>query len=352
MSRTAVRGGVGGIVVLLAVFLLTGIGNARPVAQPRVLQGPPLGFGIPGNGPPDATIGQEYSYSFCRPAPAKPTAKCPHHDPGLANPDGGDGDHYILKLANTLPQGLRLSNSGVLYGTPNGRPGTYGVRICAYDSAHQFGPAVCKQTNIAVRQPPDFELQADPAPPIELVPGGPKAQVRLRIGALRGFDSKVSFDVDAPEEVNYSLAPRASRQQVVLQLWTLANANAANRTVTVTGEGGGQTHALKLAVKIRDIDLEGSPATLELTTGERTVSAKVVVSSKNGYAGPVNLALTGASATLHASLDGSATVTAGGSTEKTLTLWADQKAKLGTFPSPWARKSPRPTGDRAARVPT
>src|SRR5439155_14189253 len=113
---------------------------------------------------------------------------------------------------------------------------------------------------------------------------------------------------------------------------TLSSATPGTYNVVVTGKGtsGGvaQTHSVTVTLLVPGFSLAASPSSLTVARrGSGTFT--VTVSPSGGFTSPVNLSVSGLPNGATASF--SPAVPAPGASS-TLTITADQNAKLGTFP--------------------
>lgn len=142
-------------VVTVAIGLVScaggGNNNPNPVGPGPVARA--LTFTVnPPNLPP-ATIGQQYSQSFCDPKPA-PGLFCGGPlpaNPPTNNPTGGT-PHYNFSTGVGYPFGLGMNLNGVLEGTPtnvNTAGRTYTFDVCVTD---QVSARVCVPVSIQVLQ--------------------------------------------------------------------------------------------------------------------------------------------------------------------------------------------------------
>ena len=114
-------------------------GAASPASSDSV----PIRFNAPGQ--LNGTVGQVFSYSFCRPALTGSADLC--NDVG-ANPTGGQPPYHFQLGAGTgfPPSGLSLGLNGILSGTPSAA-GTKTFSVCAVDLSAK---SVCQDVIMAI----------------------------------------------------------------------------------------------------------------------------------------------------------------------------------------------------------
>jgi|GEM_PF-6669908 len=139
IMRTAAAFAVG----LAALTLTTSCGGLASASGPSV---PTLAFDPPQQH--QATVGQPFSYSFCRPALNTSAQLCGSLTGGTITPTGGKPTyHFQLGSGGGFPPtGLVLGLNGILSGTPTvGGPATFDV--CAIDLA---GNSACRPVTVEV----------------------------------------------------------------------------------------------------------------------------------------------------------------------------------------------------------
>lgn len=167
-----------------------------------------------------ATVGQSYLYSFCRPRP-ETGLFCGgplRSNPVTSNPTGG-APHYTFSHGIGIPFGLTLNFNGVLEGTPTERTptGLQRFEVCATDQA---GTRVCQMAEILVVAPTPTPVPptVTPVPPtvtpipptVTPVPPTPTATeipsaVSIQAGSC-DFVQRFEFPNAVTEEFNVTIS--------------------------------------------------------------------------------------------------------------------------------------------------
>jgi len=132
--------------VVVAGLLLAGCGSNFGFVPDDVPE-PPLLFGVPAT--LQATVGEEFKFSFCRPELNSSSDLCPK---GATNPTGGSPP-YHFQLGSGVgfpPVGLTLGLNGILSGTPTVATSSLGggeFSVCAVDLS---GTSVCRTVKMTI----------------------------------------------------------------------------------------------------------------------------------------------------------------------------------------------------------
>lgn len=145
-----------------------------------------------------ATVGADYSFSLCQPAPRSATDLCPRSLTERAtNPTGGAAPYrFQLDSGSTLPPGISLNLNGTFAGTPSAA-GQYRFSVCVVDvggnSACQ--PAIINVAGAQAVAPPATQAPVAPAATPAPTPFSVDFQVRIKMAS--GGDSRIFFTVPA-----------------------------------------------------------------------------------------------------------------------------------------------------------
>jgi subtilisin family serine protease len=171
-------------------------------------------------------------------------------------------------------------------------PGTYPLTITGSSGATSHSATA----SLVVPAPPDFAVGVSPAS--RSVFGGDAATYTVGVSSLNGFTGTVALSLGGlPAAVGgatFTPATVAGAGSSQLTVATSASAPAGTYPLTISGTSGATTHsvAATLVVSARDFSLAVSPSSVSVTR-RQAASYTVTVSSPNGFAGSVSLAVAG-----------------------------------------------------------
>jgi hypothetical protein len=209
-------------------------------------------------------------------------------------------------------------------------PGTYPLTITGSSGFTVHTAAVA----LVVPAPPDFSLGVTPSS--RSVVAGSGTSYTVGVGSLDGFADNVALSLSGlPASVGtgvFSPQAVAGAGSAQLTVTTSATAPPGTYPLTVTGTSGSLLHSAQVTLVVSappppDFGLSVSPSSRTVFHGGSTTYT-VTVSSLNGFAGSVNLSLTGLGSGTTATFAPSSVVAPG--TSK-LTVKAGGKAVRGTF---------------------
>ncbi len=259
---------------------------------------------------------------------ALPTTECPDYEVKAAPPhrtiEAGDTTFYTItiKADKGFSSAVNLSASGLPSGvsalfdknplpvigeakmdittTETTPPGTYTLTITGTsgDKSHTVDVIL----EIKAKPPePDFTIGATPSS--REITQGETTSYTINLTGLNDFNSPVNLSVSGlptGAEGTFTVNPvtPAPNGESVLNIATTVAAPAGTYTLTVTGEGGGKTHSAEVTLKINekpaepDFRINASPASRSVTQGDAAFYT-VTVRAFNGFAGAVNLKVSG-----------------------------------------------------------
>ena len=141
---------------------------------------------------------------------------------------------------------------------------------------------------------PDFSLSATPAS--QTIVNGGSASYTATVAALNGYTGTVSFSVSglpAGATATFSPASVTNSGSSTLAITTTSGTTPAGSYVlTITASDGTLTHTANVSLSITDFTLSATPSTQTISVGSST-SYTVTATALNGFAGPVNLSVSG-----------------------------------------------------------
>jgi hypothetical protein len=164
---------------------------------------------------------------------------------------------------------------------------------------------------------PDFTVSASPSS--LTVAAGNLATYAVTIGALNGFTSSVSLAASGlPAGANASFSPASvntSGSSTLTITTTAGTTPAGSSTITITGTSGTLTHTATVALTITapDFTLAIAPSSFSVVPGG-TATYTVTIGALNGFAGAVNLAISGTPAGATGAFAPTSVTTSGNST--------------------------------------
>jgi hypothetical protein len=118
----------------------------------------------------------------------------------------------------------------------------------------------------------------------------------ITITPLNGFSGQVNLSVAGlPTGATASFTPNPATTSSTLAVTTASTTPAGSYTLTITGVSGSLTHTTTVTLVVNvppNFSLSGSPATQTVRQG-RSVTYTVTISPVGGFAGQVNLSVTG-----------------------------------------------------------
>ncbi len=176
---------------------------------------------------------------------------------------------------------------------------------------------------------PDFSLSASPAS--ATVVQGNGAAYSVGVHPLNGFTGSVSFSAGSlPSGVSASFNPTVSSSSTTMSVTTSSSTPAGTYTVAVTGTDGSLSHTVNVTLVVNplpDFSISAAPSPQSVNRGSSTTYTTSVAAS-GGFAGTVNLSVSGLPRRTSASFSPSSITGAGTST---LTVSVPKKASAGTY---------------------
>src|SRR5262249_40537742 len=144
---------------------------------------------------------------------------------------------------------------------------------------------------------PDFSISAAPAS--QTVTAGGSASYTTTISALSGFAGTVNLSISGlpgGATANFNPASVAGAGNSTLSVATSSTTPAGNYTLTITGTSGTLNHSTTVALQVHTLTPESSfsatPASQPLTAGIFAYTT-LFRSALSGFAGTVNLSISG-----------------------------------------------------------
>jgi hypothetical protein len=199
---------------------------------------------------------------------------------------------------------------------------------CTWNTKYGYGRInAFRALNDATTSTPDFELSVTPTS--RTIVAGASTTYKTTVTTMNGLTGGVTLSASGlPAGATASFSPNPSSTTSTLTVATSATTPGGTSTITITGMNGAVSHsiAVTLVVKAPNFTLKASPSTLTVRVG-RTGSYTVTIGKVNGFAGAVDLGVTGLPAGATASFSPNpATSTS------TLTITPALTATQGTFP--------------------
>jgi hypothetical protein len=238
-----------------------------------------------------------------------------------------------ISESGALPVGVTFTDNGngtgTLQGTPGvGTAGTYSLTFTAHNGV---GSDAVQTFTLTVNPAaaPDFSLSASPAS--QTVTQGSGTSYKVTVNPSGGFAGLVNLSLTGlPSGATGTFVPTSVTGSGTSTLTVTTSATstpAGTYTLTITGTSGSLSHAtnVTLVVTAPDFSLSASPASQTVTQGSGT-SYKVTVNPSGGFAGLVNLSLSGLPRATAGSFSLNPTATS-----STLTVTTSQSAKKRTY---------------------
>ena len=178
---------------------------------------------------------------------------------------------------------------------------------------------------------PNFTIAA--APSSRTVTQGSPASYTVTVGAVNGFAGTVNLGVSGlPTNATATFTPAsiAGAGSATLDVTTATDTPTGSPTLTITGTSGSLTHTATVTLAVTDFTVTAAPSSRTVTPAGSTTYS-VAVGALNGFAGSVNLAVTGglpngASATFNPT-----SITGAGTSTLTVTTTASTPAGSSTL---------------------
>src|SRR5579859_1136728 len=191
--------------------------------------------------------------------------------------------------------------------------GTYTLAITGTSGSLSHSTSV----NLVVTAPPDFSIAATPGSQ-SVLPGG-STSYTASISPLNGYAGTVSFTASGlPAGASASFNPTSvsgGSGSSTLTVSTASTTPAGNYTITITGtdSSAGLTHSTTVTLAVTDFSVTAAPSS-QTVTASGTTSYTASVNSLNGFAGTVNLSVSGLPAGATASFNPASISGSGSST--------------------------------------
>ncbi len=196
----------------------------------------------------------------------------------------------------------------------------WNTRIANFKFAGCGGPAT-----------PDFSLSASPNS-LSVVQGLSGTST-ITVNPLNGFTGSVSLSASGlPAGVTATFNPSSTTGTSTLTLTASNTAAVGTVTVTITGTSGTLTHTTTLSLTVTsnapapDFTISVSPTSLTVARGS-TGHYTVTITGQNGFAGTVNLSVSGVPSRVTATFSPTSVT---GSGTSTLTVTVNRRATTGT----------------------
>lgn len=216
----------------------------------------------------------------------------------IVQKDGAQGN--ANPVFYSLGQSQALGGAAVYHDTTTGNnsvPGVTGFNAGAgYDQSTGWGSVDAASLVNAWPSPaPDFSIAASPAS--QSVNQGVTANYTVTLTALNGFANTVNFSISGlPTDAAATFTPAslAGAGSSALAISTAATTATGSYPLTITATDGVLSHtaSITLVVTTPDFALSMVPASQTVVAGE-SASYMASISALNGYAGTVNLSVSG-----------------------------------------------------------
>ncbi len=244
---------------------------------------------------------------------------------------GTDPDGTVTAYSWTLPGGnpntSALATAGnVIYNTP----GTYAATFTVTDNAGLTDPHPPSR-NVTVNPAPDFSISLTPSS--QSVAQGNGANYTVTITPANGFSDTVSFSVSGlPSGASASFAPSTVSGQgtSTLNVATTSSTPVGSYTLTITASSPSLSHSVTAGLTVnsaQDFSLSASPSSLSIARGN-SGTYTVSIAALQGFAGSVNLKVTGVPNRVTASFN---PATVSGSGSSALSVQTGRKSHAGTY---------------------
>jgi len=174
----------------------------------------------------------------------------------------------------------------------------------------------------------DFSLSASPTT-VNATQGGPSGTSTITVAPTGGFTGNVTLSVSGlPTGATASFTPNPTTSTSLLAVSASAAAVAGTYPLTVTGTSGALTHTTSVSLVIAgppDFALSASPASVTVPQGSNR-STTITVTKLNGFAGAVDLSVTGLPPGATGTFNPTTTTTT-----STLTLTVDPTVTQATY---------------------
>jgi uncharacterized membrane protein len=176
----------------------------------------------------------------------------------------------------------------------------------------------------------DFGISA--SPPSPTVIAGTGTNFTTTINSINGFGDQVNFSVTGlPLNATAGFSPSYvdGSGSSMLTVMTSTNTPPGTYILTITGTDGTLEHSTNVTLKVAGFTISSSPTSRTVTSGQSANPFTLTITSTNGYANNIYLALSGLPPGATASMS-STDVT--GSASVTLTLSTSNSTLAGVYP--------------------
>ena len=176
----------------------------------------------------------------------------------------------------------------------------------------------------------DFGITATPFAPTVVAGGG--TNFATTIAAINGFADEVDFSVGGlPPGATASFSPTFvdGSGGSTLNVTTSTNTPAGNYVLTITGTDGTLAHSTNVTLKVAGFAIASSPTSRTVTSGGTASPFTLTITTTNGYANNVFLAVSGLPAGANA---GFSSTNVSGSASVTLTVTTSNSTPAGVYP--------------------
>jgi uncharacterized membrane protein len=152
------------------------------------------------------------------------------------------------------------------------------------------------------------------------------------ISAINGLSDEVDFSVSGvPPGATANFSPTSVNGSggSTLSVMTSTNTPAGNYVLTITGTDGTLAHSTNVTLKVAGFSLSSSPTSRTVTSGQTSSAFTLTITSTNGFANNIYLAVSGLPAGATANFSSTNIV---GSASVTLTIATSNSTPAGVYP--------------------